>query len=343
MRVGILTGGGDCPGLNAVIRAVVQKVHNSGGNCVGFFEGWRGLINNMSRPLEIIETDGIIAKGGTILGSSRTNPFKNPEADLPKLLATFQDQKLDALVAIGGDDTLGVANRLNLEKGLPIVGVPKTIDNDLMVTDFTFGFDTAINIVTEAVDRLRTTTESHRRVQVVETMGRHAGWIACFSGVATAADYIMIPEIPINISHCVEILKKHRETGKNYGIVVVSEGAKLPDRSEMAAAGKVDDFGHVQLGGIGNEVARLIEEGTSYETRCVVLGHLQRGGSPSAYDRVLATRLGLAAGELVVKRDFGTMVALSGTKIISTTLSAGVAANRTLDLSYYHEASAFFS
>lgn len=343
MRVGLLTGGGDCPGLNAVIRAVVQKVDNAGGSCVGILEGWRGLVKNMNRPLEVTETDGIIARGGTILGSSRTNPFKSPDTDLPRLQATFRDLALDALVAIGGDDTLGVANRLYNELGMPMVGVPKTIDNDLMVTDFTFGFDTAINIVTEAVDRLRTTTESHRRVQVVETMGRHAGWIACFSGVAVAADYIMVPEIPIDINHCVEVLRKHRAAGKNYGIVVVSEGAKLPDRGEIAAAGKVDDFGHVQLGGVGNEVARQIEAFTGYETRCVVLGHLQRGGSPSAADRVLATRLGLAAGDLVVKKHFGTMVALSGTKIITTTLSAGVAANRTLDLSYYHEASTFFS
>ena len=344
MKVGLLTGGGDCPGLNAVIRAVVQRVHNAGGSCIGFLEGWRGLVKNMSRPLHVAETDEIIAKGGTILGSSRTNPIQErrvrPAASWKE---TFVVIGLDALVAIGGDDTLGVANRLFAELGLPVVGVPKTIDNDLMVTDFTFGFDTAINIVTEAVDRLRTTTESHRRVQVVETMGRHAGWIACFSGIAVAADYIMVPEVPIDIHRCVDVLKRRRDRGKNYGIVVVSEGAKLPDRGEFAAAGKVDDFGHVQLGGVGNEVARLIEDQTGYETRCVVLGHLQRGGSPSAYDRVLATRLGLAAGEQVVQRHFGTMVALSGTKIISTTLSAGVAANRTLDLSYYNEAQAFFS
>ena len=343
MKVGLLTGGGDCPGLNAVIRAVVQKVHNAGGSCVGLLEGWRGLVRNMSRPLNVAETDEIIARGGTILGSSRTNPFKNADVDIPLVKETFAALGLDALVAIGGDDTLGVANRLFLEFGLPIVGVPKTIDNDLMVTDFTFGFDTAINIVTEAVDRLRTTTESHRRVQVVETMGRRAGWIACFSGIAVAADYIMVPEIAIDIHRCVDVLKRRRERGKNYGIVVVSEGAKLPDRGEFATAGKVDDFGHVQLGGVGNEVARLIEDLTGYETRCVVLGHLQRGGSPSAYDRVLATRLGLAAGELVVNGHFGTMVALSGTKIISTTLSAGVASNRTLELGYYREAEAFFS
>src|SRR5438552_3201760 len=201
MRVGLLTGGGDCPGLNAVIRAVVQRVANDGGTCVGILEGWRGLVQNMTMPLDVNLTDGIIARGGTLLGSSRTNPFKNAERDLPPLRANFQALGLDALVAIGGDDTLGVAHRLHTEFELPMVGVPKTIDNDLMVTDFTFGFDTAINIVTEAVDRLRTTTESHRRVQVVETMGRHAGWIACFSGIAVAADYIMVPEITVDIEH----------------------------------------------------------------------------------------------------------------------------------------------
>jgi 6-phosphofructokinase 1 len=344
MNVGLLTGGGDCPGLNAVIRAVVQRVTNEGGHCIGIIEGWRGLIQNISQPLLVSETDGIIARGGTILGSSRTNPFKKETADrdLPKLLETFKSLNLDAFVAIGGDDTLGVANRLHAEYGLPMVGVPKTIDNDLMVTDFTFGFDTAINIVTEAVDRLRTTTESHRRVQVVETMGRHAGWIACFSGIAVAADYIMVPEVTVDLEHCVAVLKRRRDEGKKYGIVIVSEGAKLPNRGEVAAQGKLDDFGHVQLGGVGNEVARLIEKETGYETRCVVLGHLQRGGSPSAYDRVLATRLGLAAAELALRKEFGTMVALSGTKIISTPLSEGVKANRTLELSYYKEAHEFF-
>jgi len=344
MNVGLLTGGGDCPGLNAVIRAVVQRVHNSGATCVGILEGWRGLIQGLHRPLTIAETDGIIARGGTILGSSRTNPFKKPDDDIPRLRSTFAELGLDALVAIGGDDTLGVANKLFDLYGLPMVGVPKTIDNDLMVTDFTFGFDTAINIVTEAVDRLRTTTESHRRIQVVETMGRHAGWIACFSGIAVAADYIMIPEVPVNIDHCVGVLKRRREEGKNYGIVVVSEGAKLPEHPGTAKIqGKLDDFGHEQLGGVGNEVARLIEQDTGYETRCVVLGHLQRGGSPSAYDRVLATRLGLAAGQLVLEGHYGTMVALNGTKIISTTLSEGVAAMKRLDLTYYHEARAFFT
>ena len=342
MKVGLLTGGGDCPGLNAVIRAVVQRVSNGGGSCVGIQEGWRGLVRGQVQNLHLAETDGIIARGGTILGSSRTNPFKNPESDLPQVRAHFAEMGLDALVAIGGDDTLGVAHRLHAEFGMPMVGVPKTIDNDLMVTDFTFGFDTAINIVTEAVDRLRTTTESHRRVMVVETMGRHAGWIACFSGIAVAADYIMIPEVPIDVAHAVDVLKRRRAGGKNYGIVVVSEGAEFPEKGMVTLQGETDAFGHVRLGGVGNEVARLIEQQTGFETRCVVLGHLQRGGSPSAYDRVLATRMGLAAGQLALDQNFGTMVALSGTKIVTTTLSKGVAATKGLDLTYYEEASAFF-
>ena len=223
-----------------------------------------------------------------------------------------------------------------------MVGVPKTIDNDLMVTDFTFGFDTAINIVTEAIDRLRTTAASHRRTIVVETMGRHAGWIACFSGIATAADYILVPEIPIDIPHVVEVLKRHRAEGKNYNIVVVSEGAEFADKGSSTIAAETDAFGHVRLGGIGNTVAKMIEDQTGYETRCVVLGHLQRGGAPSAYDRVLATRLGLGAAKLVLARKFGTMVALSGTKIIETTLAEGVAASKTLNLDFYHEAMTFF-
>jgi 6-phosphofructokinase 1 len=343
MKVGLLTGGGDCPGLNAVIRAVVQRVHNAGGSCVGFLEGWRGLVKGMHQALDINETDGIIAKGGTILGSSRTNPFKNAAEDIPKIQANFKELGLDALIAIGGDDTLGVAYKLNRDYQMPTVGVPKTIDNDLMVTDFTFGFDTAVNIVTEAVDRLRTTTESHRRCMVVETMGRHAGWIACFSGIAVAADYIFVPEVPIDINHCIDVLNRRRTEGKNYGIVVVSEGAEFPEKGMVTLQAESDAFGHVRLGGVGNAVADLIEKRTGVETRCVVLGHLQRGGAPSAADRVLATRLGLAAGDLVLKKRYGTMVALKGTRIIETTLADGVAATKTLDLTYYEEAKAFFS
>ncbi len=342
MKVGLLTGGGDCPGLNAVIRAVVQQVTNAGGECVGLIEGWRGLVKGIARPLHVRETDEIIGIGGTILGSSRTNPFKNAENDVAAVQRNFRELGLDALVAIGGDDTLGVAYRLHDEFGLPMVGVPKTIDNDLSVTDFTFGFDTAVNIVVDSVEKLRTTTASHRRIMVVETMGRHAGWIACFSGIAVGADYIMVPEVPIDIDHCCDVLQKRLNDGKNYAIVVVSEGAKMPNRKEVLTSQETDAFGHVRLGGIGQSVAEIVEERLKRETRSVILGHLQRGGPPSAYDRVLATRLGLAAGELVLKKRFGTMVALSGTKIIETTLKAGVAASKTLDLTYYSEASAFF-
>lgn len=342
MKVGLLTGGGDCPGLNAVIRAVVQQVTNAGGECVGLIEGWRGIVKGICRPLNVRETDEIIGLGGTILGSSRTNPFKNAENDVPAVQKNFRELGLDALVAIGGDDTLGVAYRLHDEFGLPTVGVPKTIDNDLSVTDFTFGFDTAVNIVVDSVEKLRTTTASHRRIMVVETMGRHAGWIACFSGIAVGADYIMVPEVPIDMNHCCDVLQKRLNDGKNYAIVVVSEGAKMPNRQEVLTSQETDAFGHVRLGGIGQTVAEIIEERLKRETRSVILGHLQRGGPPSAYDRVLATRLGLAAGDLVLKKRFGTMVALSGTKIIETTLKAGVAASKTLDLTYYSEASAFF-
>ena len=342
MRVGLLTGGGDCPGLNAVIRAIVQRISNEGGTCVGVLEGWRGLIRDMSVELDVAQTEGIVGKGGTILGASRTNPYKNPDTDLAALQANFKKLGLDALVAIGGDDTLGVAYRLYKDFHMPMVGVPKTIDNDLMVTDFSFGFDTAINIVTEAVDRLRTTTESHRRIMVVETMGRNSGWIACFAGIAVAADYILVPEVPIDMPHMVDVLQRRRAAGKNYGIVIVSEGAEFPERGMITIDDKLDTFGHPRLGGIGNIVADRIERLTGFETRCVILGHLQRGGPPSAADRVLATRLGLAASHLVIQKRFGTMVALSASRIVETMLSEGVAGTKTLDLTYYDEAAAFF-
>src|SRR6059058_4261013 len=329
MKVGILTGGGDCPGLNAVIRAVVRKVSNAGGSCVGLLEGWRGLVDAKTRPLSVLETDGIIARGGTILGSSRTNPYKQVN-DVARCLENFQKLGLTALVAIGGDDTLGVAARLFSEKGLPMVGVPKTIDNDLSATDFTFGFDTAINIVMEAVDRLRTTAESHRRVMVVETMGRHAGWIACLSGIAVAADYILVPEVDVDLDHMCAVLKRRREEGKRYGLVVVSEGAHLPEGGLVATEHMFDEFGHAKLGGIGEIVAGLIEKHLEVETRSVTLGHLQRGGAPSAYDRVLATRFGIKAGELVLTGRFGQMAALKGSHIAAVPLSEAVSATKRL-------------
>jgi ATP-dependent phosphofructokinase / diphosphate-dependent phosphofructokinase len=342
MKVGLLTGGGDCPGLNAVIRAVVQQLANEGASCLGILEGWRGLVQNMTCPLTIATTDGIISQGGTILGSSRTNPYRNPETDLALLRENFNRAELDALIVIGGDDTLGVAIRLHKDFGIPVVGVPKTIDNDLMVTDFSFGFDTAVNIVTEAVDRLRTTTESHRRIMVVETMGRHSGWIACFAGIAVGADYILVPEVPIDLPHLIGVLSKRRAGGKKYGIVIVAEGAKFPDQGPLTLGDHPDPFGNPRLGGIGAVIAEAIERQTRIETRCVVLGHLQRGGPPSAYDRILATRLGLAASRLVLQNRFGTMVTLARGKIVESVLSGSSVATKTLDLTYYDEAAAFF-
>ncbi len=342
MKVGLLTGGGDCPGLNAVIRAVVQPIANQGGSCVGILEGWRGLVQNMTCPLTVAVTDEIISHGGTILGASRTNPYRNPETEVAALRENFLRLELDALIVIGGDDTLGVAIRLHNDFQLPVVGIPKTIDNDLMVTDFSFGFDTAVNVVTEAVDRLRTTAESHRRIVVVETMGRHSGWIACFAGLAVGADYILVPEVPIDLPHLISVLSKRRAGGKKYGIVIVAEGAKFPDQPPLTVGGHSDPFGHVRLGGIGGAIAEAIEKQTGIETRTVVLGHLQRGGPPSAYDRILATRLGLAASRLVLQKRFGTMVTLAGGQIVETPMSEVVVATKTLDLTYYDEAAAFF-
>jgi 6-phosphofructokinase 1 len=343
MKVGVLTGGGDCPGLNAVIRAAVRAVHNGGGETIGLLEGWRGAIEGNVLPLTVDSTDAIIDRGGTILGSSRTNPYRN-EGDVDRLVETFNNLNLDALIAIGGDDTLGVASRLFAERNLPTIGCPKTIDNDLSSTDQTFGFDTSINIVMEAVDRLRTTAESHRRIVVIETMGRHAGWIACYSGVATAADFILVPEVEVDLERMCEILKKRRESGKLYGIVVVSEGAKLAQIDGFITKDAViDDFGHVKLGGIGEVVASIIEQRTGVETRCVTLGHLQRGGPPSAYDRVLGTRLGIHAGRMALKMEFGKMVALRGTEIVAVPLAEAVGSMRALDPGVLQEAEEFFT
>lgn len=342
MKAGVLTGGGDCPGLNAVIRAVVRTIHNADGETLGLLAGWRGAIEGNTIELNPEITDGIIDRGGTILGSSRTNPYKDP-ADVDRLTENLHKLGLDALIAIGGDDTLGVARRLYSERGVPTVGVPKTIDNDLSSTDVTFGFDTCINIVTEAVDRLRTTAESHRRIMVIETMGRHAGWITCFAGIATAADYILVPEIEADLDTMCELLLKRRAAGKPYGIIVVSEGAKLSrDDGLVIQDEEVDDFGHVKLGGIGDLVGKIVEERTGIETRVVTLGHLQRGGPPSAYDRVLGTRLGVHAARLALEGKFGRMVALRGTNIVSVALDEAVDTMRALELDILDEAGEFF-
>jgi 6-phosphofructokinase 1 len=342
MNVGLLNGGGDCPGLNAVIRAVVRCISNASGHCVGIIEGWRGLIHNLTMPLSAEDTDGIVGVGGTILGSSRTNPYKHPETDLIALRQNFSALELDALVVIGGDDTLGVAVRLYNDFQLPVVGIPKTIDNDLALADFSFGFDTAINVVTEAVDRLRTTAESHRRIIVVETMGRNAGWIACFAGMAVGADYILVPEVPIDLPHLVGVLIRRRASGKKSGLVIVAEGARFPDQEPLARDLPADPFGNLRLGGIAGVIAEAIQKQTGIETRSVVLGHLQRGGAPTARDRVLATRLGLAASQLVLQQRFGTVVTYREGRIADSQLTASAIATRSLDLSFYDEAAAFF-
>lgn len=333
MRVGLLTGGGDCPGLNAVIGAVVKKgINHYGDEFVGFLEGWRGVLDNNTIPLTLEKVDGIITWGGTILRTSRTN-VRKIEGGLDKCVATLKANKLDALIAIGGDDTQSVTNAL-IEKGVPGVGVPKTIDNDLNGTDVCFGFDTAVGIATEAVDRLHTTAEAHSRVIVCEVMGRDAGWIALTAGVAGNAHVVLVPEKPIDLDHVCKLLKYNHDHGKKYGIVVVAEGAKLPAGGQATLGTEVDSFGHARLSGIGAALAEEIEKKTGYETRSVNLGHTQRGGSPSAYDRALATRYGLAAIDLVHKGEFGRLVVLHGTKIESIPLAEAISKNRTVDESF---------
>ena len=339
-RVGILTGGGDCPGLNSVIRAVVRKGLKLGYSIVGIKNGWKGLVENVTVSLDERSVSGIIHRGGTILGTSRTNPYKKPE-DKQKVIANYKKLKLNALIAIGGEDTLGVANKLNHE-GLNVVGVPKTIDNDLNATDFTFGFDTAINIVTECIDRLHTTAESHQRIMVCEVMGRHAGWIATYAGIAGGADVILIPEQRIDIKEVCNILNKRHRKGKTFSIVVVAEGAQFKKGDMILQEEKLDSFGHVRLGGIGNQLAQRIEEETGFETRVAVLGHIQRGGSPTAMDRVLGTRFGIMAIDLVETKQFGKMVSLSGTKIVAVPLSKGVVKIKTVDMKLYDIAKVFF-
>jgi len=336
MRVGMLTGGGDCPGLNAVIRAVVRKgSFHYEDEFVGFLEGWRGLLEDKSMPLDLSSVGGILPRGGTILRTSRTNPAKKPDG-LDTCIATLNEHNIDALIAIGGDDTLSVAQKLH-EKGVKVVGVPKTIDNDLAGTDYTFGFDTAVNVVTEAIDRVHTTAEAHNRVMVVEVMGRNAGWIAIHSGVAGGADVILIPERPFDIDKVAETIRLRHARGRYFSIVVVAEGAKFSTDMDPKHGAPIlqdsekDEFGHARLGGIANILAQEIERRTGFETRTVVLGHIQRGGSPSAFDRVLATRYGLGAIDMVHRGEFGRMAALRGNKIVSVPLADAIAKNRTVD------------
>ncbi|MDY6964584.1 MAG: ATP-dependent 6-phosphofructokinase [Halobacteriota archaeon] len=340
-NIGVLTGGGDCPGLNAVIRAIVKKSIDYGWDVIGIRNGWRGLVDGDVEPLTDYSVSGILAKGGTILGTSRTNPFKKKE-NVQKLRDNIKKFGLDAIVAIGGEDTLGVAFKLH-ELGIPVVGVPKTIDNDLFGTDYTFGFDTAVSIVTEAIDRLHTTAESHRRVMVVEVMGRHAGWIATVAGIAGGADEILIPEEPFDIDEICTRLKRRYDRGKKFSIVVVSEGARPKDMdSFMVQSEKTDDFGHVKLGGIGNALGKEIEERMGMETRVTILGHIQRGGTPTGYDRVLATRYGVSAVELIKEGDYGKMAALRGNKIIPIELKEAVSELKTVDMELYEIAKIFF-
>ncbi len=340
-RIGILTGGGDCPGLNAVIRAVTRRSLHRGYEVLGVRDGWRGMVDGRFQPLGPREISGILPRGGTILGTTRTNPYKT-DGGVEKVLATARDQDIAALVAIGGEDTLGVAARLHEEHEFPVVGVPKTIDNDLSGTDFTFGFDTAVNIATEAIDRLHTTAESHHRVLVVEVMGRHAGWIALHSGIAGGASAVLIPEQPFDIEAvCAHVEARFRT--QFAPIIVVSEGAVPVEGGEMTlVSGEKDAFGHVRLGGIGDRLAGEIESRTGSEARAVVLGHIQRGGTPTAFDRWLATRFGLQAVDAVADGDFGTMMALRGTQIVRVPLIEGTGELKLVSPEEYDEAQVFF-
>jgi len=335
MRVGILTGGGDCPGLNAVIRAVVRKAERHyGDDLVGFRDGWRGVLEGDVVPLDVERCRGILPRGGTILGTSRTNPYK-VDGGPAQAVAGLRDQRVDALVAIGGDDTLGVANRLG-DEGVSVVGVPKTIDNDLSATEVTFGFHTAVQIATDAIDRLHTTAESHDRVMVVEVMGRNAGWIATYAGIAGGAAEVLIPEEEFDIEHVAERLRRRHDRGRFASLVVVAEGARPKEGTMVVQSGEVDQFGHERLGGIANMVADEIGKRTGFETRVTILGHVQRGGTPTAFDRVLATRFGIAAIDAVHDGAFGHMVALQAGEIVRVPLGEGVGESKIVDPGLYH-------
>jgi ATP-dependent phosphofructokinase / diphosphate-dependent phosphofructokinase len=344
MRIGILTGGGDCPGLNAVIRAVTRRSLDAGDEVIGVLHGWRGLVEGHTRFLASRDIAGILPRGGTILKTSRTNPF-TLEGGVDAVLANMRE--LDALVAIGGEDTLGVAARLHAEHAVPVVGVPKTIDNDLSGTDYTFGFDTALSIATEAIDRLHSTAESHDRVMVCEVMGRHTGWIAVMSGMAGGADVILIPEHPMTVERCCRLIEQRHAKGKDFSIVVVSEGYELTfesgeSRGLVASAAETDTFGHVRLGGVGAALAAEIEKATRFDTRVTTLGHVQRGGSPTPRDRVLATQFGLMAATMVQDGAFGQMAALRGNEIVPVPLTEAVAELKVVPQSIYDQANAFF-
>ena len=337
MKVAMLTGGGDCPGLNAVLRAVVRKgERHHGDTLLGFRDGWRGAMTGDHVPLDVHALRGTLPRGGTIIGSSRTNPFKE-DGGADQVVATLAEHGVDALIAIGGEDTLGVANRLHAEHGVAVVGVPKTIDNDLSATEVTFGFNTAVQIATDAIDRLHTTAESHDRVMVCEVMGRHAGHIAVWAGIAGGATMTLIPEEPFDIEEvCAAIRHRHEDGGRYASIVVVAEGAVPKEGTLELVSGEVDAFGHVRLGGIGQVLAEEIEARTGYESRVTILGHVQRGGTPTAYDRVLSTRFGIAAIDAVHDGAFGSMVALRADEIVRVPLAEGVGELKLVDPDLYH-------
>jgi phosphofructokinase-like protein len=340
LKIGVLSGGGDAPGINAVIRAVVRKgIRNYGYEMVGIKDGWRGLIEDACMPLTLETISGLLPRGGSILGTSRTNPFKR-EGGPQKVLDTVKKNGIDAVVAIGGDDTLGVAAKMG-ELGLPCVGVPKTIDNDLGLTDYTFGFNTAVHIACEAIDRLHTTAEAHHRIMILEVMGRYTGWIALEAGIAGGADIILIPEKPFDIDEVCQNIKQRRKRDKPFSLVVVAEGAKPKGAEKIVYGTGLDEFGHPRLGGVGYYIGKEIEKRLDIETRVVVLGHLQRGGSPTAFDRVLATRYGIAAIDLIHESQFGRMVALQGNKITSVSLKDVAGKRKTVDLELYEIAKVF--
>lgn len=346
MKIGLLTGGGDCPGLNAVIRAVVKKsIIQHGHQVVGILEGWRGLLEEGHiQEMNLEKVSGILHRGGTILKTSRTNPYKEKDGE-KRIIDNMKKWGVDALIAVGGEDTLGVAAKLCSK--IKIVGVPKTIDNDIYGTDYTFGFDTAVNIAMEAIDRIHTTAESHNRVMVIEVMGRHTGWIAVEAGIAGGADLILIPEKSVDMDKICDVLNKRHARGKDFSIVVVAEGAKIPvteKEEEMLVTqdAAVDAFGHVRLGGIGKVLASEIEKRTGIETRFVILGYIQRGGTPTAFDRLLGTRFGVAAVDFISKGYFGKMTSLKGNKIVPLDLAEVVSKTRVVDDELYSIAETFF-
>jgi ATP-dependent phosphofructokinase / diphosphate-dependent phosphofructokinase len=347
MNIGLLTGGGDCPGLNAVIRAVVRKADKLGYQTFGIRNGWIGLLTDDVFELTRDHVSGIIYRGGTILGTSRTNPYKEPDGE-KRILEVLKKHNIDVLIPIGGEDTLGVAAKL-MKAGVNAIGIPKTIDNDLGGTDFTFGFDTAVNIAMEAIDRLHTTAESHKRVMVIEVMGRHAGWIALYAGVAGGADVILVPEQPFSVESVCDHIRARIDIGRTFSIIVVAEGAKMESQDGMDKDGsfilssmKTDSFGHVRLGGIGAFLSDEIEKRLDVETRSITLGHIQRGGTPTAFDRMLGTRYGVHAVELAHQGKFGRMVALHGNKIVDVDIHEGVDSLKTLDPDLYKLAEVFF-